>query len=777
MDNGQGLRPGNGSSPIGATGPAFTSLQPALSPWILEHLNASSFHRSTPVQASTIPILTKKTKDVIVEAVTGSGKTLAYLLPLLEIIAKQESQTDDQEKDQEQEDARIAALERDDGIRAVILLPTRELAIQVYSVLNALREAAPALVAAGVRPQLLVGGGKTRHHSHKQQEGEEDDGVGSGANTPQQDFARMRKDRSNVLIGTPGRMQELLSKNIAKAKAKSLDLLVLDEADRLLDLGFMASVTTILSSLPKQRRTALFSATMSDALNQLVSLSLRNPVRITVKVEAKQKASQSSNGEKAAAASHDARIPATLQNFFLVSPRDAKVAQLVRLLHSEPTQQGVRKVVVFFATCRQVEYFYKVLSTLKTLQSCRFFSLHGKQNPTRRSAVFQSFVEDHADSFGSSSKSPFSPASVLLCTDVASRGLDLPDLDLVIQFDPPLDPKVFNHRIGRTARAGKNGRAVCLLAQGNEEGYLDFMKLRGVQGKRYPYLVDDETNGTRDEAASIADLSTSIRKQNIADLATHDLFVLALVSYLRAYGKHEARFIFTMKDLVSDVRPLARSWGGVRLPRMSELKEERSKAAQEGQGDDVQDGWLDGKVDVLKWGYKEQARETARLAKLENEEKKRKEKANVEEGLSSDEDDKSKNTSRRKKMRGADDQHEEAWSNQKKRKERKDERKEKRLRKKKAINSARLAAAAEEEAKKKAEEDESDGFSEDEREFKKQRRLKRAEESRLAGERGVRGEKKRSQDGDDGFEMGDDDHSGGEGMEQDGADTGFFDDL
>lgn len=760
---------GNGLAPISATGPAFTSLQPALSPWILEHLNASSFHRSTPVQASTIPILTKKTKDVIVEAVTGSGKTLAYLIPLLEIIARQEAHSEQGEEEQEEQEARIAALERDDGIRAVILLPTRELAIQVYSVLNALRQAAPALVAAGVRPQLLVGGGKTRHHSHKQQEGEEDDGVGSGANTPQQDFARMRKDRSNVLIGTPGRMQELLSKNIAKAKAKSLDLLVLDEADRLLDLGFMASVTTILSALPKQRRTALFSATMSDALNQLVSLSLRNPVRITVKVEAKQKTSQSQNGTT----SHDARIPATLQNFFLVSPREAKLAQLVRLLHSEPTQHGVRKVVVFFATCRQVEYFYKILSTLKTLKNCRFFSLHGKQNPTRRSAVFQSFVDDHADSSSSSSsKSPWSPASVLLCTDVASRGLDLPDLDLVIQFDPPLDPKVFNHRIGRTARAGKNGRAVCLLAQGNEEGYLDFMKLRGVQGKRYPYLTDDENNQTRDEAASIADLSTSIRKQNLDDLATHDLFVLALVSYLRAYGKHEARFIFTMKDLVSDVRPLARSWGGVRLPRMSELKDERRQS--EGSKED-QEGWLDGKVDLMTWGYKEPARETARLAKLSNEEKKRKEKSIIDDdndALSSDDEDKGKGASRRKKMRGADDQHEEAWSNQKKRKERKDERKEKRLRKKKAINSARLAAAAE--AEKKQQEEESDGFSEDEREFKKQRRLKRAEESRLAGERGVRGEKKRDRHGDDGFELGSD---GADDLNEDGGDTGFFDDL
>lgn len=754
---------GDGHS-VTASGPPFASLQPPLSPWILDHLNASSFHRSTPVQASTIPILSKKTKDVIVEAVTGSGKTLAYLIPLLEIIGRQEV------SDEEDKDARIAAIQRDDGIRAVILLPTRELAIQVYAVLQNLLETAPDLVTASVRPQLVVGGGKTHHHTHNQQEGEEDDGVGTGANTPQQDFARMRKDRSNVLIGTPGRMQELLGKSITRSKAKALDLLVLDEADRLLDLGFMPSLTSILATLPKQRRTALFSATMSDALNQLVSLGLRNPVRITVKVEAKA-------GK--AAASHDARIPSSLQNFFLVSPRHAKVSQLVKLLQAEPTQYNTRKIVVFFATCRQVEYFYKVLSELQDVRNCRFFSLHGKQNPTRRGAVFRSFVDDQITDAAASSSTTFAPASVLLCTDVASRGLDLPDLDLVIQFDPPLDPKVFNHRIGRTARAGKSGRAVCLLSEGSEDGYVDFMKLRGVHSVRYPYLkhkTDDD-----DDEAAIASLSTRLRKQNLADLATHDLFVLALVSYIRAYGKHEARFIFPLKDLVADVRGLARSWGGVRLPRMSELKNETRSA-------DTENGWLDGPVDLQTWGYKDAAREKARLAKLEEASAKKSVAATGDDADADGDSDAdsdsghahSSNTSRKKRMRGADDQHAEAWSNQKQRKERRDERREKKQRKKKAIWEAKLA---EEDRKKKEQEEaeeEEDGFSSDEREFKKARRLQRREQAREAGERGVRGEKKRDKSGDDGFEMGgvsDDEMQGDDGDGQGGAASGFFDDL
>lgn len=794
--------------PIAASGPSFTILQPPLNSWVLDHLSALGFARSTPVQASTIPLLLKN-KDVIVEAITGSGKTLAYLLPLLEIAGKHVQQ-------QQGEDASETAsrIDRDDHIRGVVLLPTRELAIQVYSVLQSLLESAPETVSAGIRPQLLVGGGKTTYHQapktyNSEGEEEEGDGVGTGLNTPQQDFARLRKDRSNILIGTPGRIEELLGKTLVQGKLKKgLELLVLDEADRLLDLGFIGSLTSIISALPKQRRTALFSATMNDALDQLVRLGLRNPVRVTVKVELKRQAGPGSapiaNG--AAKGKEDARIPATLQNYFLVTPRHLKVAQLVRLLRYEPMQHGTRKIIVFFSTCAQAEYFNKTLSMIKALKGNKMFCLHGKQDSKRREKVYRSFVDDVSTS---------DARSILFCTDLASRGLDLPSLDLVIQFDPPVDPKVFNHRIGRTARAGKTGRAVCLLSTGGEESFQDFLKVRGVRGTIYPPLQEDVRTGiitptdaasssssalppSEQEDAAASKLTAELRKLNLSDLATHDLFTMALVSHLKAYGKHEARFIFTMKDLVREVRPMARSWGAVRLPRLGEIKVERSssKKKQKDQVDEEgelgeeaiaeQEGWLDGRVDLKTWKYKDPAKEKSRLAKLEASEKRRLEAeaaAAAAAAVTRENNSATSNMSSRKRMRLADESTKEAWSNQKRKKERKEERKEKKSNKKKAIRAAAdaEAAAKAEKAADGEEQEEDDDWAADEREHRKQKRLERSEQSRIAGERGVRGEKKSTQEGDEGFEFGGDNDDGDfnspGGGDEAAEDAGFFDGL
>lgn len=204
--------------PIAASGPPFASLRPGLPKWVLDHLDALGFSKTTPVQASTVPLLLKH-KDFIVEAVTGSGKTLAYLLPMLYMLMGETQESAD-----------------DDAIKALVLLPTRELAVQVFGVLQSLLDSAPAAMQSTLRPQLVVGGAKTQHHGRTEQkvneEGEEeDDGVG-GTNTPQQDFSRLRKVRSNVIVGTPGRVHRLFDRSIIRAKAKGLQLLVLDEADR-----------------------------------------------------------------------------------------------------------------------------------------------------------------------------------------------------------------------------------------------------------------------------------------------------------------------------------------------------------------------------------------------------------------------------------------------------------------------------------------------------------------------------------------------------------------
>ncbi|CAO1620836.1 unnamed protein product [Jaminaea pallidilutea] len=797
-----------------ATGPPFEALRPPLAPWLQDYLGSKSFLRSTPVQASTIPLLLKQHKDVIVEAVTGSGKTFAYLLPLIQTLLGETAYGDEASNE-----AGPSSLPFKDGLHSLILLPTRELAIQVFAVLEEVLASTPSHLAARIRPQLLVGGGRTRYHTSGKRRGinekgeeveSEDDGIGQ-ANNAASDYARFRRDGSNVLIGTPGRVEELLGKSVARGKCKTLQLLVLDEADRLLDLGFWPSLTSILDAMPKQRRTALFSATMSDALDQLVRVGLRNPVRVTVKVEMKGRAK--ANGADSGVTSQEARMPATLRNYFLVAPHHLKLLQFVRLLCTHTEQDNARRIIVFFATCRQVEYFYKVLSESPALCDARIklYSLHGKQDPKRRTAVFKSFTEDVPLGFGHEHAS-----SVLFCTDVASRGLDLPNVDLVVQFDPPIDPKVFHHRIGRTARAGNEGQAVCLLGEGSEENYPAFLKMRGIRGERYGRLLGDspsqvsrkppaEPEGEDDVAqeTSALSLASSLRQQSLDDLATHDLFVLALVSYIRAYGKHEARFIFPLKDVLASIGGIARSWGGVRLPRMGELKAARSdkkkrKGGDKLEADDIQaalpsssaavapaseDGWLGEKIDVETWAYKDPAREAARLEKLRSQ---RQRTANIAEEAGSDSSDdeadgkepsSKSNVAQRKRMRKAEEQYEDAWSHQKRRKERRDERRTKKSRRREAIHKNKLAAEEAEMARvKKAlgkeideeEEEQEDDWAADEREHRRKQRAQKKEASRLAGERGQGG---RKGDSDEEMEMdGGGDDSEGSGAEGVAAD-------
>jgi len=192
---------------------------------------------------------------------------------------------------------------------------------------------------------------------------------------------------------------------------------------------------------------------MSDALSQLVRVGLRNPVRIVVKVEAKARLGKGKDAD-------DRRTPASLQNGYVLCDAEQKFVQTVRILKREAAQDA-RKFIVYFATCASVDYLYKILSVLPELSEFSIHSLHGQMSPTRRAATFKAFVELPATSPG-----------VLLCTDVAARGLDLPDVDVVLQFDPPQDPKVFSHRCGRTARAGREGKAVVLLCKGKEEEYI-----------------------------------------------------------------------------------------------------------------------------------------------------------------------------------------------------------------------------------------------------------------------------------------------------------------
>lgn len=640
----------------------WTKLKPPLDAALLGHVtNTLQFSQMTPVQSSVIPLFLSH-RDVIVEAVTGSGKTLAYVLPVLQMIVQRNVT----------EENRL----RKGQVGALIICPTRELAVQVHGVFdnffkcqrNCTEEGEACKTATS--SALLVVGGSTF--------------------SPFDDYARFKEQGSDIIVGTPGRVEELLKRN--NVDVKELEVLILDEADRLLDLGFSLTIQTILQQLPKQRRTGLFSATMTDALGELARVGLRNPVRIVVKVQSKSKAGKGSQ------LTGDRRTPASLQNFYLVCRAESKLHELIDLLRREafhPDQGShARKALVYFSTCAQVEYFYKVLSKVEQMKGITLYSLHGQQTSSRRTATFNSFVA--ALPMGSPTTSN-EAASVLLCTDVAARGLDLPNVDLVVQFDPPTDPKVFSHRCGRTARAGRHGRAVVLLCKGREEEYVDFLKVRKSPVQPYLCLSDKE-----DAAQGASRLTSNIKELIRQDRDLYESSVKAFVSFIKCYKKHEARFIFREQDL--DFGKIASSFALLRLPRMPEIDRWRREHRVEADAYDGEDS-----INMDTFAYADKAREKQRLDGIE---KRKTEPAN-------DASEK-KSSKGKKKMRGVVAS-ETAWSHQKAQKDRKEERKEKKARKREFEKRQK----EEQNAKVDDRVDQDDGaddWAQDEREAKKARK-------------------------------------------------------
>lgn len=388
-----------------------------------------------------------------------------------------------------------------------------------------------------------------------------------GTTKKEEDVATFLRTSPNLLIGTPGRLLELLSSRYVHCPQSSFESLVMDEADRLLDLGFKDTLQRILSQLPKQRRTGLFSASVSEALDQLVRVGLRNPVRIAVKV-------------KSASGAQDKRTPASLQMSYITTLPTLKIPALRQLLVGlSPTPQ---KSVLYVSTCAAVDYWQHVLPSLLPSEFT-VIPLHGKHPPNVRTKNFTKFVNS-VDS------------SILLTTDVAARGLDIPAVDLVVQLDPPSDPKTFLHRCGRAGRAGRKGLAVTFLSQGKEEDYIEFLKIRKTP--IYP-LITPAIAPTAEDAQKATEI---IRQEALKDRRLHDKAQRAFVSWVQSYSKHSASSIFRIADF--DWTELGNSWGLLRLPKMPELK-----------------GWQGDKslgvtVDFDTYAFKDKTREAHRQEEL-----------------------------------------------------------------------------------------------------------------------------------------------------------------
>lgn len=459
----------------------WDSLPVKLSDRILQTLGELKFTHMTPVQSACIPLFMSN-KDVAAEAVTGSGKTLAFVIPIIELLLKREEKLKKMQ------------------VGAMVITPTRELALQISEVMEHFLQKFPQFTQI-----LLIGG-----------------------SNPIEDVEKFKDRGANIVIATPGRLEDLFrrkSEGLDLANSvRSLDVLVLDEADRLLDMGFEASLNTILSYLPKQRRTGLFSATQTQELEKLVRAGLRNPVRITVK-------------EKGVAATAAQKTPSRLSNYYTICRSEDKFNNLVAFLR----QHKHEKHLVFFSTCACVEYYGRALETLIKKVTVR--CIHGKMKH-KRNKIFADFRT--------------LKSGILVCTDVMARGIDIPAVNWVLQYDPPSSASAFVHRCGRTARIGNEGNALVFLLP-MEESYVSFLSInQKCPLQKMPPIGD------------VVDVLPKVKALALADRAMFDRGMRAFVSYVQAYAKHECSLIFRIKDL--DFATLARGFALLRLPKMPELK-------------------------------------------------------------------------------------------------------------------------------------------------------------------------------------------------------------
>ena len=332
---------------------------------LLRSIRDVGYEEPTPVQLQTIPVLLEG-RDVIAQAQTGSGKTAAFGLPIVEAI-----------------DPRLRR------VQAIILAPTRELAIQV----------AEALHKYGRHKEietLPIYGGQPYERQFR--------GLQRGV---------------QIVVGTPGRVMDHMRRGTLSLEA--IRFFVLDEADEMLDMGFVEDIEWILERAPAERQTALFSATMPPRIVDIARRSMRDPVRITV-------------------AGREMTVPEVRQSYYEV-PRSRKTDALTRILDAEMPSSAM----IFCRTKLAVDELGEALMA----RGYAVETLHGDLSQVQRDRVMRRFRSGQAD--------------VLVATDVAARGLDIPDVSHVINYDVPESAEAYVHRVGRTGRAGRAGEAVTLV--------------------------------------------------------------------------------------------------------------------------------------------------------------------------------------------------------------------------------------------------------------------------------------------------------------------------
>src|SRR5499425_1893380 len=369
----------------------------SISPSLKERLTAARFSTPTPVQAAAIP-QAREGKDVIATAQTGTGKTLAFLIPVMEKLSAQ----------------------RAAGIAALVLVPTRELAMQVVAQYDALR-------SKQTQPAALVVGGLP--------EGRQLDAIRRGA---------------RLVVATPGRLQDYLARKLVSLAG--VKTLVLDEADRMLDMGFLPAIRRIVSVVPTERQTLCFSATMGGAIAQLVSDYTRNPVRLSFGSTLK---------------------PAENVRLQAFEVADGEKPDLLYWLLSK--ENG--RCLIFSRTKRGTERIAKSLNR----QGINAAMIHGDRSQSQRIAALTGFQRGQY--------------RVLVATDVAARGIHVPDIAHVINYDLPDVAENFIHRVGRTGRAGERGVASTLFVREQRTELFQLERALGIRMERASLKVESFEKG------------------------------------------------------------------------------------------------------------------------------------------------------------------------------------------------------------------------------------------------------------------------------------------
>ncbi|KAK3605178.1 hypothetical protein CHS0354_012984 [Potamilus streckersoni] len=447
-----------------------------LSKKTLDGLKYAKYETPTDIQREAIGLAIQG-NDILGAAKTGSGKTLAFLIPVLEHLYQLKwSQLD--------------------GLGALIISPTRELAYQIFEVLRKIGRFHD--FSAG----LVIGGKKLQEESE-------------------------RIHRTNIVICTPGRLLQHMDET-ACFTADSLKILVLDEADRILDLGFAQTMNAIIENLPSERQTLLFSATQTRSVKDLARLSLKNPMYVSVHENAQHS------------------TPTNLEQSYVVCELHEKLSFLWSFIKNHLKS----KVLVFLMSCKQVRYVHEAFCRLRP--GIPVLALHGGMNQLKRVAVYNQFV--------------WKQHSVLFATDIAARGLDFPAVNWVLQLDCPEDANTYIHRAGRTARYETDGEALLLLLPSEEEAMIEQLK-----AKKIP--IDK----IKVNSKKLQSIQPKLEANCAADPSLKEMAQRAFVSYLRSVFLMSNKAIFKVLDL--NIEEFARSLGLAVAPKVRFLKREQKRIA------------------------------------------------------------------------------------------------------------------------------------------------------------------------------------------------------